>query len=209
MLIGADTAALFFAASVALGLAPGPDNIFVLTQSALYGRRAGFLVTVGLCSGLLVHTAAVALGVAAIFQTSALAFNLLKLAGALYLLFLAWQAFRASASRLDTGAVARQDRPNWYLRGVVMNLSNPKVAIFFLAFLPQFADPARGSISFQIVLLGGLFILATILVFGAIALTAGFLGEWLQGSARAQVILNRVAGTVFAALAIRLALSER
>jgi len=208
-MISVDTAALFFAASVALGLAPGPDNIFVLTQSALYGRKAGFLVTVGLCSGLLVHTAAVALGVAAVFQTSALAFNLLKAAGALYLLFLAWQAFRASASSLEANDVTHQDRRNLYLRGVIMNLTNPKVAIFFLAFLPQFADPARGPVSFQIALLGGLFIVATILVFGSIAFFAGYLGEWLKGSARAQVILNRVAGTIFAALAIRLALSER
>lgn len=208
-MVAAETAAIFFAASVALGLAPGPDNIFVLTQSALHGRKAGFLVTLGLCTGLLVHTAAVALGVAAIFQTSALAFNLLKIAGAIYLLYLAWQAFRAGTARLDESREVSLALPKLYLRGVIMNITNPKVAIFFLAFLPQFADPATGPITLQIMLLGGLFIVATILVFGAIAWSAGFLGEWLTSSGRAQIVMHRVAGTIFAGLALRLAISER
>lgn len=204
-----ETVILFLTASVALAFAPGPDNIFVLTQSALYGRKAGFLVTLGLCTGLLVHTAAVSLGVAAIFQTSVLAFNLLKIVGALYLLYLAYQAFRAGASSIEEG-----EGPQWpwrklYSRGIIMNITNPKVAIFFLAFLPQFADPARGSVTVQMLLFGAMFIVATLLVFGSIAWFAGFLGEWLKGSARAQIIMNRVAGTVFAGLALRLAISER
>lgn len=208
-MIPIETSLLFMAASIALALAPGPDNIFVLTQSALYGRKAGLLVTLGLCTGLLLHTAAVTLGVAVIFQTSALAFAALKIAGALYLLFLAWQAFRASATNLDqTGSSALAWR-KLYLRGIIMNITNPKVAIFFLAFLPQFADPARGSISAQMLVFGGLFIVATLLIFGSVAWFAGFLGEWLRGSTQAQVVMNRVAGTVFAGLALRLALSER
>ncbi|MGB5438848.1 MAG: LysE family translocator, partial [Gammaproteobacteria bacterium] len=89
-----DTACIFFAASIALALAPGPDNIFVLTQSAMHGRVAGMLVTLGLCTGILVHTTAVSLGVAAVFQTSSVAFNSLKVLGAVYLLYLAWRAFR-------------------------------------------------------------------------------------------------------------------
>ena len=204
-----ETIAIFFAASIALGLAPGPDNIFVLTQSALYGRKAGILVTLGLSTGLLVHTAAVSLGVAAIFQTSILAFNMLKIVGALYLLYLAFQAFKASATELDEGGGQELVWRKLYTRGIIMNITNPKVAIFFLAFLPQFADPSLGSITIQMLLLGALFIVATLLVFGAIAWFAGFLGEWLKGSAKAQVIMNRVAGTVFAGLALRLAVSER
>jgi threonine/homoserine/homoserine lactone efflux protein len=90
-----------------------------------------------------------------------------------------------------------------------MNITNPKVAIFFLAFLPQFADPAGGSITAQMLMFGGIFIVVTFVVFGAIAWSAGFLGEWLQGSEKAQVIMNRIAGTVFAGLALRLATSER
>jgi len=208
-MIPIETVAIFFTASVALAFAPGPDNIFVLTQSALHGRKAGLLVTIGLCTGLLVHTAAVSLGVAAIFQTSALAFNILKMVGAMYLLYLAWQAFKAGATKIDESAELQMDLRKLYYRGVIMNITNPKVAIFFLAFLPQFADPAIGSITIQMMMFGGLFIIATLLIFGSIAWSAGFLGEWLKGSEKAQVIMNRIAGTVFASLALRLAISER
>ena len=203
-----DTLSLFFAASVALALAPGPDNIFVLTQSALHGRLSGLLVTLGLCTGLLVHTAAVSLGVAAIFQTSALAFNVLKFVGAAYLIYLAWQAFRADATTLPTQAGGGLSRRRLYARGILMNVTNPKVAIFFLAFLPQFASPARGSLALQMLTLGAVFILAALIVFGAIAWAAGYIGEWLKSSRRAQNVMNRVAGTVFAGLALRLIVSK-
>lgn len=204
-----DTLPLFFAASVALCVAPGPDNLFVLTQSGLYGRLAGFVVTLGLCTGLIAHTTAVAVGVAALFQTSELAFNALKLVGAGYLLYLAWGAFRAGSTALDDDGAPAISLKRLYGRGVLMNITNPKVGIFFLAFLPQFADPAAGAIGRQMMILGGVFIVATVLVFGAIAWGAGFIGGWLRRSARAQVLMNRMAGTIFVALAIRLALSER
>lgn len=207
-MIPLETLSVFFAAAVALALVPGPDNIFVLTQSAVFGRTAGVLVTLGLCTGLLFHTAAVSLGVAVIFQTSVFAFTALKVAGALYLLYLAWQSFRAGMADFTQQGIRATPR-ELYFRGVIMNITNPKVAIFFLAFLPQFADPGRGSISAQILILGGVFIPATLLVFGAIAWTAGFLGDWIKGSARAQMIINRVAGVVFVSLAIKLATTER
>ena len=208
-MISPEVVLLFFGASVVLGLAPGPDNIFVLTQSALYGRLAGFVVTAGLCTGLLVHTAAVAFGVAAIFQASVLAFTVLKIIGAGYLLYLAWQAFRAGQSDLSADERSTISLGQLYGRGIIMNLSNPKVAIFFLAFLPQFADPTQGSLAVQMLLLGALFIAATVLVFGAVAWGAGFLGERLRQSHKAQVIMNRVAGTVFIGLALKLTSSER
>ncbi|MGV2975307.1 LysE family translocator [Roseibium alexandrii] len=208
-MIPLDVLGVFFVAAIALGLAPGPDNIFVLTQSALYGRFAGLVVTLGLCTGLIFHSAAVALGVAAIFQTSALAFTLLKFAGAAYLVYLAVQAFRAGSSKINGNSAPEMSLPALYLRGIIMNVTNPKVAIFFLAFLPQFADPARGSVPFQILIFGGLFIVATILVFGAVALGAGSLGGYLKRSPSAQVWLNRLAGVVFVGLAVRLAISEQ
>ena len=204
-----ETIAVFFAASVALALAPGPDNIYVLSQSAIQGRAAGLFVTLGLCTGLLVHTAAVSLGVAALVATSAVAFNALKIIGAAYLAYLAWQAFRAGTSDiLQQKNTAIRSR-HLYLRGILMNVTNPKVAIFFLAFLPQFADPSRGSITLQLVLFGAIFIVAALVVFSSIAWFAGFLGERLGQSRRAQIILNRVAGTVFAGLALRLVTAER
>lgn len=208
-MIPIETALAFFATSVLLGMSPGPDNIFVLTQSALRGRWAGLLVTLGLCTGLIVHTLAVSLGVAAIFQASAIAFTVLKLCGAAYLLYLAWQAFRASASGIAMGQKSMAGPWQLYRRGIIMNITNPKVSIFFLAFLPQFADPARGSLTVQMMLLGGLFIVSTLLVFGSIALLAGTLGQKLSQSARAERIMNRVAGTVFAALALKLATTQR
>jgi threonine/homoserine/homoserine lactone efflux protein len=208
-MISIETSLAFFTAAVVLALAPGPDNIFVLTQSALRGRIAGLAVTFGLCTGLIVHSSAVALGIAVIFQTSAMAFTILKFIGAAYLLYLGWQAFRASAVK-----IARQtdgDTNLWklYRRGIIMNITNPKVSIFFLAFLPQFADPSRGSISLQILLLGGLFILATILIFGVIALLAGTLGQWLNQSDGAQKILNIIAGCVFVGLALKLITTQQ
>jgi len=204
-----ETLLAFFAASVLLALAPGPDNIFVLTQSSLYGRRAGLAVTCGLCTGLIGHSTAVALGVAVIFQRSATAFSALKFIGAAYLVYLAWQAFRASAARIETEGRGEANLRKLYGRGIIMNLTNPKVSIFFLAFLPQFADPSRGPIWLQLLLLGGVFILSTILVFGGIALLAGTLGQWLQRSDRVQGIMNKVAGAVFVALALKLATTTR
>ena len=199
----------FVFASTMLALAPGPDNIFVLTQAAIGGRLAGILITLGLCTGLIVHTAAVALGVAAIFQQSELAFTLLKLCGAAYLLYLAWGAFRAGKSQINLTNGERLNGKQLYLRGVIMNITNPKVSIFFLAFLPQFASVERGSLAVQIIALGFIFLLVALVVFSLIAILAGTLGGVMSRSARAQIILNKIAGTVFAGLALKLALTER
>ena len=136
-----DTTLSFFAASVLLALAPGPDNVFVLLHAAQHGRRAGMLVVLGLCSGLLVHTAAVALGLAAVLAASATAFTVVKLCGAAYLLWLAWGAWHAPVGMGEAGRTLAMAAGATYARGVVMNVTNPKVAIFFLAFLPQFVDP--------------------------------------------------------------------
>lgn len=208
-MLAPETFFTFFTASVLLGLAPGPDNIFVLTQSALRGRSAGVAVMLGLCTGLIGHSLAVAFGVAVIFQTSALAFSSLKYIGAGYLLYLAWQAFRAAAETVEETNSTDLNHWKLYRRGIIMNITNPKVSIFFLAFLPQFADPAKGPIWMQLLLLGGLFIVATILVFGSIALLAGTLGQWLNKSPRIQIILNKMAGTVFIGLALKLAATDR
>lgn len=212
----ADTLIAFLGVSILLGLTPGPDNIFVLLQSAQRGWRAGMAVVVGLCCGLVVHTGAVALGLAAVFAASAVAFTVLKLLGAAYLAYLAWQALRAPLPSAGPDAAAKgaasTSAPSlWRMvgRGMVMNLSNPKVLVFFLAFLPQFADPVRGAMGGQLMALGLVFIVATLLVFGAIACFSGVFGSLLLRSPRAQQWLNRVAGVVFLGLAVRLATSQR
>lgn len=209
LLFSHDFLAPFFFTSLLLALSPGPDNLFVLTQSALHGRTAGLMVTLGLCTGLVVHTTAVALGVAVVFQASAVAFTILKLSGAAYLLYLSVQAFRSSASVLKKDNDGQLSRFKLYRRGVIMNITNPKVSIFFLAFLPQFADPSKGSMAIQMIVLGNVFIFATVIVFGGIALMAGVLGEWLSTSPKAQIIMNRIAGVVFVGLAIKLIVTER
>jgi threonine/homoserine/homoserine lactone efflux protein len=204
-----DTLLTFVVASALLSFAPGPDNIFVLMQSALHGRRAGIFITLGLCTGLLVHTALVAVGVAALLMVSATAFLILKLVGASYLVYLAVKALRASASPLPRERASPLTAAGYYLRGILMNLSNPKVAIFFLAFLPQFARPDAGSVTLQLIVLGALFIAVALIVFSLIAVLAGWLAGALAQSAKAQIVLNRLAALVFFGLAARLALSSR
>lgn len=202
---GLEIIAAFFAASLLLALSPGPDILFVLTQAALFGAKAGIITTLGLISGLWVHTLAVALGVAVVFQTSRVAFNLLKYFGAAYLCWLAWLSFRASATLAKTGTHASFiGYKALYRRGVIMNISNPKVALFFLAFLPQFCEPAKGYIWAQIIILGMLFMFAAMLVFIGVAFCAGKLASHFIKSPGIQIFLHRAAAFVFLGLACAL-----
>lgn len=204
-----EIAVSFFGIAVLLALSPGPDNLFVLMQSILWGRSAGLWVVMGLCTGVLGHTLAVSAGLAALFAASETAFVIVKLAGAAYLLYLAWGALRAGAPGPGGARPPRQTGGQLYRRGVLMSLTNPKVSIFFLAFLPQFASPERGSIGLQMLMLGVLFMLAAMLVFSLMATFAGAIGERLQRSPAVQVWLNRLAGVVFIGLAVKLLTTQR
>jgi len=201
---------LFLGASMALTLAPGPDNIFVVTTGITRGRRAAIITALGMVSGISVHTLAAAAGISAIFYSSTLAFRTVKFAGAAYLLFLAWKALRergplgspaAQTSRLSGGAL--------YRRGLLMNVLNPKVALFFLAFLPQFTTPAETSLGLQMVWLGALFMLQAAILFTAIGYFSGRLGEFFLGRPRVARGFSWVAASIFASLGVRLALTER
>lgn len=199
----------FIIASTLISYAPGPDNIFVLIQSILHGRKAGIIVTLGLCTGLLFHTVAVTLGVAAIFQASALAFTLLKIVGVVYLLYLAFISFRAAAAKVSMSEQSQLSAMQLYRRGILMSSTNPKLAIFFMAFLPQFADPAVGSLSQQLFTLSMVFIVVAFFVMSSVALLSGSLRGWIQDSELGQSIINKVAGTVFVGLALKLITTER
>lgn len=199
----------FVSTSLLLAFIPGPDNLFVLSQAALRGWRVGLAVTLGLCTGLVVHTTAVALGVAVIFQQSEMAFTALKVVGAAYLVHLAIGAFRAGPADVAPGTEAAQPYGRMFARGIVMNITNPKVAIFFLAFLPQFVAPEAGSVAGQVAVLGALFILATVVAFTVISLVASVLADCLMKSERARLALNKVAGVVFLGLAAKLVTSHR
>ena len=203
-----ETTCAFFVASLLMAMTPGPDVIIVLTQSSLYGMRAGVLTTLGLMTGLLGHTLAVALGVAVLFQTSEAAFTALKFLGAAYLLYLAWQSFRSGVFRAFLTQSLFPGYGTLYRRGFLSNITNPKVTLFFLAFLPQFADPARGGLTAQIIALGALFQLATLLVFGCVSLLAGRVAGRFNSSVKGQLFLNR-AGCVFTGLAVMLLVSSR
>ncbi|OYQ34196.1 threonine transporter RhtB [Niveispirillum lacus] len=210
MLFDVDLLAAFSLTALLLAYAPGPDNIFVLTQAALKGPWKGVMVTLGLCTGLIVHTTGVALGVAVVFQTSPTAFTLLAVVGALYLLYLAWGAWRAAPETLTDPTM--DDRGEWgrlYLRGIIMNVTNPKVAIFFLAFLPQFTAPERGNLAMQLFILGTVFMLCALLAFSSIAFAAGSIRPWLRTSNRGQILLNRVAALVFVGLALTLLTAQQ
>ena len=208
MLIPISVLAIFFCTSILLALAPGPDNIFVLTQSAMRGRIAGWAITLGLCTGLIGHTIVVASSIAVILQTSYIAYASLKLAGVTYLLYLAYLAFQASSITLNKSNNITDSLSQLYRRGILMNVTNPKVSIFFLSFLPQFTDSSRGSLLLQILILGFIFIIAAMLVFGIISLLAGFIGEQFMSSSRIQILMNRITGTIYFSMALKIAIES-
>ncbi|MGD9624666.1 MAG: LysE family translocator [Arcobacter sp.] len=199
----------FFITSILLALVPGPDNIFVLTQSMLQGKKAGFIVVLGLCTGLLFHTFMVVVGVSVLFQTSIIAFTFLKIIGALYLLYLAWQLFKSSNSKIETKKSHLIEYKKLYFKGIFMNITNPKVSLFFLAFLSQFTNINLGNISFQMLVLGILFILSTILVFGLIAFFSEKLAKNFNKSNNFQNILNKFTSFIFVVLAIKLLITKQ
>ena len=198
-----ETLIAFVTASVVLSLVPGPDNLFVMSHSALKGWRIGFYTTLGLCTGLIGHTVLVAIRVSVIFRTSAIAFNGLKIVGACYLLYLAWLSVQNK--ELNLGGTDRDStNRSYYFTGVIMNLTNPKVALFFLVFLPQFVNTSNDNVTIQIFLLGLLFILSALCVFTSIAYLASFLEDILKKSKTVNKNLNILAALVYFALAINL-----
>ena len=198
-----ETIIAFVTASVVLSLVPGPDNLFVMSHSALKGWRVGFYITLGLCTGLIGHTVLVAIGVSVIFQTSAIAFTGLKIIGAFYLLYLAWLSVQNKELNLG-GTDKNSTNRSYYFTGVIMNLTNPKVVLFFLVFLPQFVKTSNDNVTIQIFLLGLLFILSALCVFTSIAYLASFLEDILNKSKTVNKNLNILAALIYFALAINL-----
>jgi len=201
---------LFLLASWALNIAPGPDMLYVLARSANQGRRAGLVSALGIAGGTVIQTTLVALGLAGILAAVPLAYDVVKFVGAGYLIYLGIRALLSRQSKLETPQIG-QTTALWHIfaQGVVTNVLNPKVALFFLAFLPQFTSPAYGSVPLQIVILGMLFNLSGTLVNIIVALLAGSLGGWLKSHARASRILNWLTGGIFIGLGIRLAFLQR
>lgn len=204
-----DTAQLliFMAATLALNLAPGPDVLYVLANSARHGVRGGIFAALGISGGIVFHTCIAAFGVAALLLAYRWAFDALRIVGALYLIWLGITAWRAA--RVPESGVADPDLSRVFRRGLITNVLNPKVALFFLAFLPQFADPARGSVTTQVLALGALFMLSGTLVNLLYAWAGGALSNALRRDLRWQRRLTRISGSILLALGGRLLLSPR
>lgn len=199
----------FTGACVLLTLAPGPDILFVIAQSVSNGKKAGCVTALGLCSGVTFHTMAAALGISAILYQSNVAFQIVKYAGAAYLLYLAWQALRDSTGSMTIGRVRRQPYGELFRRGIFMNVLNPKVSLFFLAFLPQFVTPGAGSTAWQMIVLGFIFMMQSIVIFSLVALFAGSIGERVMNRPGTARLINLGKAGLFAALSMRIAMTGK
>lgn len=201
----------FLAAALLVTLAPGPDNLAVLGLGMSRGRRAGIGFGLGCAPGCFTHTLWAILGISAVLAASETAFTLLKLAGAAYLCWLGWQALRSPGAQFHVAARAADTTPfvTYLRRGFVANAINPKVALFFLAFLPQFVPAGSTHAAGQAALLGAVFSAQTVLVFGMLGWFAGLIGGWLQRRAGFGRRLDQATGVLFIALGLRLAMEPR
>ena len=200
--------ALFLITSALLAIAPGPDVVYVLTRGIAQGRKAGFAAALGFATGCIFHTLLAALGIAALIRSSELAFDLVRYAGAAYLIWIGIQAIRHRDSFAMAEAGESRALASIFKQSVIGNALNPKVTIFFLSFLPQFVNTGAGNVGWQMALLGVLFMLVTVVVFGAVALFSGWIGERVRRSPAIGSRLNLFAGLTFIALGIRVALPD-
>jgi threonine/homoserine/homoserine lactone efflux protein len=198
----------FLGASAALTIAPGPDNTFVVTQGITRGRKAAIVTALGMCSGISVHTTLAAFGISAVFSTSVIAFAVVKYAGAAYLLYLAYRALKERATPVVSPG---DDRPSRALfqRGFIMNVLNPKVAMFFLAFLPQFVTPDAAWFPLQMLLLGFIFLVQAVVIFCLIGYFSGSIGGFLLARPKIAKQFGWLTAGIFASLGARLALVQR
>ncbi|WP_082232770.1 LysE family translocator [Halobacillus massiliensis] len=199
----------FLGAAILLTLMPGPDNLFVLAQSISNGKNSGIATAFGLCTGLIFHISAATLGISTVIYQSAIAFSIVKYAGALYLLFLAYKAFTAKASNLNVEAKDTSNYRFLYRKGVIMNLLNPKVSLFFLAFLPQFVNQSAGNVTSQMLIYGLIFLVQALVIFSAISVLSGQISHYLRKHPYISRKINMVEGSLFAFIGLKIAFSEK
>lgn len=200
---------VFVGAGLLLNLTPGPDVLYIVGRSLGQGRLAGVVSALGIATGCLVHIAAGALGLSALMLAMPVAYDVVRIGGALYLAWLGYKALVNRHDALDIRALAPVPLGRIYRQGIVTNVLNPKVALFFLAFLPQFTDAARGPLPLQFVLLGLVFVVNGTIVCLCYALAASWLGAWLKGRYAVSIWMNRAMGALFIALGLRLAFDSR
>jgi threonine/homoserine/homoserine lactone efflux protein len=193
----------FSAAALVLLLIPGPAVLYIVSQSVEHGRRAGLTATLGVHAGTMVHLTAAALGLSAILVSSSLAFTTVKLLGAGYLIYLGLRALLGSEGEAATAPAAREVRLGRIFRqGVLVNVTNPKTALFFFAFLPQFLDRGAGRLPLQIALLGLVFTCIGLITDSSWALASGLAAGWIKANARFARIQRRVSGCLFIGLGL-------
>jgi len=207
-MIGISTLGLFIVAALALLVTPGPAVLYIVARSIDQGRWAGLVSTLGIGVGTLFHVAAAAFGVSALLMSSALAFNLVKYVGAAYLIYLGLRKLMVKEAVENPTGGQPQKLSRIFLQGVVVNLLNPKTALFFFAFLPQFVQVGHGTVAFQIFLLGAIFVGLGICSDGIYAMLAGSIGGWLKGNLGFLRAQRYFAGGVFIALGVVTALSS-
>jgi threonine/homoserine/homoserine lactone efflux protein len=196
------TVALFCAASLALAVVPGPAVLYIVAQSVDQGRLAGLVSALGIGVGSLVHVVAATIGLSSLIASSATAFTVVKYAGAAYLVLLGIRRLLTKSAVDVVGVRPPRPRRRLFADGVVVNVLNPKTALFFLAFLPQFVDPEAGAATLQILALGLIFTVIALSSDSLWAVAAGTLGGWLKQSAAYLAIRRWLTGTVFVALGL-------
>lgn len=199
---------MFLSASIVLAVTPGPDILYVLTRGITQGRKAALFAALGFNIGVIAHTLFAVIGLSAILRTSALAYQCVKYAGAAYLIYIGIQTFRSRRQTSVEGAADIASPRAIFKQTIIANILNPKVALFFLAFLPQFVDARNGSPEIQMIVLGALFMLAGFSVFSMVALFSGFIGDKLRQNPRFESRMKAVAGSVLVGLGLSLALPE-
>jgi threonine/homoserine/homoserine lactone efflux protein len=213
MLLNPDLLLAYLAVATLLAISPGPDTMFVLASSASGGPRNGVAATLGIASGSVIHASAAALGISALIAASPVAFEVLRVGGALYLAWIGAQAifrlWRGLSERSDTTATTRVSTAVSYRRGFVTNVLNPKVAIFYVAFLPQFADVSLGHLPLQIFLLGCIHNAIGVVWLTGLAVASGRMTQALARSSRARAWLDGTAGAIYLVLAARIIFLER
>lgn len=199
--------ALFMVAALVLLITPGPAVLYIVARSIDQGRRAGIVSMLGIHVGTLFHVAAAALGLSALLVSSALAFNVVKYVGAAYLIYLGLRKLLAREELHQPEVIETRKLARIFYQGVLVNLLNPKTALFFFAFLPQFVNPGKGAVAGQILFLGFTFVVLGICSDGLYALLAGTMGHWLKGNLRFLRAQRYFAGTVYIGLGLTTALS--
>lgn len=198
---------VFVAAAAALLIVPGPAVIYIVTRSIDQGRLAGIVSVLGIGLGTLFHVIAAALGLSAILMSSALAFNVVKYLGAAYLIYLGVRKLLSKETAFLPEHIQKQKLSRIFTQGVVVNILNPKTALFFFAFLPQFVDPGRGSVPIQMLLLGLIMLTMGLFSDGAYAILAGTAGNWLRTNRHFLHAQKWITGTVYIGLGLTAAFS--